>query len=533
MGKITRKPSYILCLIKALVVSWLVTGVLLGGLYVYFDNKCKNVYRTMWQEMEDDICEKTGALYNAANDKEYNEALVRLDHSISKAAAEGIYTEVQFASDTVTWSEDMAYLIYTDKDSGQEKIFKASLLNDGVLIDGLKAVVGQQKTVKTFKHEAEIRYVDCAPFIGALYTMIYKDQGLLQEDIEVTNGSDRLGFIGGCINEEDMTFWLNEADNLIDGRKTDTLYYITTQSVEGYAPLATHDVDSPRIETYVLPQGLTYADPSEKNITCEGGNSEDWKVTFRVPGLMSLADVFPVMISETLIIAFVFCTFIAVIVSVVRYANAKNVYDLFEYRRKTTDAMAHDLKTPLAAISGYAENLQENTNPDKAAYYISKIREHADSMNNMIVEILNLSRSEDGRLNIDKEKVDVLKLVEETCAQNNIRADIKGKATVIITDRRLFKQSVDNLLSNAVKFAREGSTVQIDVDDRGLAIRNEFEGEIEDADKLKEAFVKGSDARNAGGNGLGLAIVNNNLRALGHKLILTAKEGRFEALIKF
>ena len=539
--RIARKPSFIMCLVKALVVSWLITGVLYGGLYVYFDNKCKNIYRTMWQELEDDVCEKTEDLYNKrwTTTKEYNDALMRLKYSISKAAVAGIYTDVHFATGKITWPQDDAYLVFTDKDTGEEKVYGTTPAYDGVLTEALSNLV-DRKTADTFMHEAKIRYVNSDPLIGALYSVIYKDRWLLQEDIGITDGTDKIGFICGYINNGSFTFLINKASQLIDGRETDMNYYFGPKFIEGTEFVTANELGSPRIEIYPIPENLGDADSVSKIVRDTNEAYWNWKVGFGLPELPSLASAFPVMVSETLLIAFLIGTVVALIAAIIRYSNAKNVYDLFEYRRKTTDAMAHDLKTPLAAMSGYAENLEENINPDKNPYYISKIRENIDAMNQMVVEILNLSRSEDGIINVDKGKVDIMKLIRESvfemteiCIQNNVKTDIRGKKIVIVTDARLFKQAVDNLLSNAIKFAETGSTILIEVDDGGLFIRNKFEGEIEDVEKLREPFVKGNAARNAGGNGLGLSIVDNNLNALGHKLILTARENLFEALIKF
>ena len=76
------------------------------------------------------------------------------------------------------------------------------------------------------------------------------------------------------------------------------------------------------------------------------------------------------------------------------YNIQKRKFDIFEYRRKMTDAMAHDLKSPMAAISAFAENLSDNVATDKREYYAGKIEEKVAQMNKMVNDILEFSKSE-------------------------------------------------------------------------------------------------------------------------------------------
>lgn len=91
--------------------------------------------------------------------------------------------------------------------------------------------------------------------------------------------------------------------------------------------------------------------------------------------------------------------FLAVFLAVggFRYMKAKSAYDMKCYRIETTNAMAHDLKTPLTAISGYAENLLSQVQVDKREYYAKAILSNIEYMDQMIHDILELSKSEDGR----------------------------------------------------------------------------------------------------------------------------------------
>ena len=224
----------------------------------------------------------------------------------------------------------------------------------------------------------------------------------------------------------------------------------------------------------------------------------------------------------------------ALVWSIVKYQKEKTVWEIFEYRTKTTEAMAHDLKTPLAAIMAYAENLEASSeDPSKVREYSKNINEKVSAMDHMIGDILALSRSETGKIDIVKEDVDVAELVKESLsALPELKADLKGDAK-IETDRKLFKQAIDNLLSNCDRYGDKESPVDITLDPENILIINKTDKTYDDADSLKKPFVKGEDSRGGKGTGLGLAIADNNLNILGYKLELISEKGIFKAIVKF
>jgi hypothetical protein len=218
----------------------------------------------------------------------------------------------------------------------------------------------------------------------------------------------------------------------------------------------------------------------------------------------------------------------------VKYQKDKTIWKIFEYRTKTTEAMAHDLKTPLSAIMAYAENLEASSeDPSKVREYSKNINEKVSAMDHMIGDILALSRSETGKIDIVKEDVDVAELVKESLsALPELKADLKGDAK-IETDRKLLKQAIDNLLSNCDRYGDKESPVDITIDPENLLIINKTDKTYDDVDSLKKPFVKGEDSRGGKGTGLGLSIADNNLNILGFKLELVSEEGTFKAIVKF
>ena len=89
-----------------------------------------------------------------------------------------------------------------------------------------------------------------------------------------------------------------------------------------------------------------------------------------------------------------------------------------------------------------------------------------------------------------------------------------------------------NLINNAVFYSKEGTQIDISLDEKDLIIINISEEKTDNAENLKDPFVKGSRSRGSGGTGLGLAIANNNLAMLGFKLEIQSKDDKFIATVK-
>ena len=240
--------------------------------------------------------------------------------------------------------------------------------------------------------------------------------------------------------------------------------------------------------------------------------------------------------SMVIIIAALICTAISgTVLSVIRYQKDKTVCEIFEYRRKTTEAMAHDLKTPLASIMAYSESIEESAGvPAKVAEYSGKITGKATDMNHMIEDILALSKTGTAGVDIKPEDIDVISLIKESSkAFPDMKTEIKGEGKVIKTDRKLFSQAIDNLLSNCDRYGEKDFPVIISLSSDSLTITNKTSMTYSDVESLKEPFVKGKDSRGGKGTGLGLSIADNNLKILGYKLELTSAADVFTARVNF
>ena len=237
-----------------------------------------------------------------------------------------------------------------------------------------------------------------------------------------------------------------------------------------------------------------------------------------------------VLVVAMLAISFIPASFI--------YSRRKRNYEIFEYRRKMTDAMAHDLKTPMAAILSYAENLENHTGEDKQEFYVSKITEKVWQMNRMVNSMLDFSRAENTTVTVKKAPVDIGTVLADAISENeheitNKRLTVSyEKAEVTVnTDKDLFAQAIGNLINNAALYAREESTITVTCDSSKVVIINVAAVKVEDAEAMKQPFAKGSESRRNYGTGLGLAIADNNLTLLGFKLDVKSEDDKFVATV--
>lgn len=226
---------------------------------------------------------------------------------------------------------------------------------------------------------------------------------------------------------------------------------------------------------------------------------------------------------------------LSLVVSYRTYMVEQGHFRMEQYRQETTNAMAHDLKTPLTAISGYAESLRDNVHPEKKDYYADAIFENVQHMNRLVENILELAKVEDVNRKPELVKVDLRKITENILKQYEILTvdkklgfDVQGDA-VIRADADMMVRAVENLISNVVKYALEDTIVYIAISPEGYEIRNAIKGELDvGAEELWKPFVKGSNSRTeTQGTGIGLTIVKNIAELHGFDFALACEGEEF------
>lgn len=199
-------------------------------------------------------------------------------------------------------------------------------------------------------------------------------------------------------------------------------------------------------------------------------------------------------------------------------------YETEERRRKMSDAMAHEMKTPLSIIKNYSEVLSEEKDEDKRKRYLNTIIEETDDMNHMIVSMLDLSKMEAGTYPLELSVFFMKSVVEQVVSRTKILRERKNlqvnidyeEKDKILADKKLLTQSICNLMLNAIAHAEENSTILIRVKESEDTARFEILNRgkpvaRKDQNKIWDSFYRGEGTKDRvkGGNGLGLSIVKN------------------------
>lgn len=221
-------------------------------------------------------------------------------------------------------------------------------------------------------------------------------------------------------------------------------------------------------------------------------------------------------VSVSCLIMFIF---VAYILSKQTYKIYLQQEELSTKRKEMTDALAHDLKTPLGIISGYAQNLQDNVHTEKREHYAEHILSNIHRMDGIIKKMLEMSKlsSDSFEINIeDVSLIDISKKIisryKNICDEKHIRVSSDGEA-VIKADKALLERVVDNFFVNALDNMGDGGIIRISIQNNMLEIYNSGSHISEDfIDDIWLPYKKGNaDRGNTKGSGIGLSIVRTIL----------------------
>ena len=218
-------------------------------------------------------------------------------------------------------------------------------------------------------------------------------------------------------------------------------------------------------------------------------------------------------------------------------------YDITEqvnaekHRQAFTANVSHELKTPLQAIIGSAE-LMENgiVKTDDLPRFVGHIRKEASRLLYLIDDIIRLSQLDEGA-EMDQEDVPLKQLAEDVCETltdaaklKDVTLEVTGEDVVMHGVRRLLYEILYNLCDNAIKYNRAGGSVTVSVSqktneicvsvkDTGIGIPPEHQ------DKIFERFyrVDKSHSKQSGGTGLGLSIVKHAVQYHHGKIVLASQ----------
>ncbi|MDB8852632.1 sensor histidine kinase [Peptostreptococcus anaerobius] len=215
--------------------------------------------------------------------------------------------------------------------------------------------------------------------------------------------------------------------------------------------------------------------------------------------------------------------------------------DMVSNMRKEFSAnVSHELKTPLTSISGYAEIMKNGIVKEKDINnFADRIHKEASRLIKLVNDIINISRLDEGYVDIEKEDVDLFEMSREISSRlakqandKGIKVALEGERVICHGIRQILDDMVYNLVENAIKYNKEngkvtiwvGSTldgVKIRVTDTGIGIADE------ETDRIFERFyrVDKSHSKEIGGTGLGLSIVKHGAMVHGASLSVDSKLG--------
>ena len=211
---------------------------------------------------------------------------------------------------------------------------------------------------------------------------------------------------------------------------------------------------------------------------------------------------------------------------------------LIASRKKAVHTITHELRTPLAAITGYTELLQKEFSKGNNVHFIENIQESSERMRIMLNTLLDFFRLDNGKEQprLSPCRISTITHTLETeftpiAMSKELSLTVKdGSDAIVLTDKERILQIGNNLLSNAVKFTEKGGVFLTTDYDNGiltLVVEDTGTGMTEEEQlQIFGAFERLSNAAVKDGFGLGLAIVHNIVTMLHGKTRLESKKGK-------
>jgi signal transduction histidine kinase len=227
--------------------------------------------------------------------------------------------------------------------------------------------------------------------------------------------------------------------------------------------------------------------------------------------------------------------------------NSRELAEASQNKSQFVSSMSHELRTPLNAIIGLTEMMVANAarfGTEKAQEPLRRVNAAGTHLLSLINEVLDLSKIEAGKLELNPESVNLPRLIDEVIGtagqlaeknQNRLIVEAQENLGALHADSMRLKQILLNLLSNACKFTKEGEValrvrkvadgrdwVELAVADTGIGMTAEQQA------KLFQDFTQADSltARRYGGTGLGLAISRKLARMMGGDVTVASQPGK-------
>ena len=236
------------------------------------------------------------------------------------------------------------------------------------------------------------------------------------------------------------------------------------------------------------------------------------------------------------------------------FVDVTEIRRLESMRKDFVANVSHELRTPITAVRSAAETARRTIekDPEAALRFVDMIERNAHRLQELVEDLLELSRIESKQVRLQTEPVDIAPVAEQVLAVFREAVDRRKLKTVIAVptfprparaDRRAIEQVLTNLIENAVKYCREGATVTVRIAEaegiaqngaqtsRTIRVSIEDTGPGIDAKHLPRLFERFYRAdkgrsRDMGGTGLGLSIVKHLVEAMDGKVGVESTPGK-------
>jgi len=230
--------------------------------------------------------------------------------------------------------------------------------------------------------------------------------------------------------------------------------------------------------------------------------------------------------------------------AVVVLNDITEIKKLEKMRSEFVANVSHELRTPLTSIQGFVETLKDGAinDPGKAQYFLEIIEKQSNRLNNLIEDILQLSKIESQEIIMNLQSINLRDLIDKTISEfkkkieqknHKIKINISPQLPLIKADPEQIEVVFRNLLDNAIKYTPNGGeiyisafekaeNIYIEIADNGIGISAEH------LPRIFERFyrVDKDRSRKLGGTGLGLAIVKHIVQAHGGTIGVESKPGK-------
>ncbi len=207
--------------------------------------------------------------------------------------------------------------------------------------------------------------------------------------------------------------------------------------------------------------------------------------------------------------------------------------------------VSHDLKTPLTGLKNYVELLQDDKDPAHMDEYIQKIVQYTNRLDQLVVDLFDVSKANAGALKVDLVCVDVCEMIRQVQAEYATQWQDKDLATVyklqqtpamVMIDPNKMVRVFENLIQNISRYALDHTRVFIEVkeedDHYKICYKNTSKAPLDfNPEEITERFVRGDKSRHEVGSGLGLAIVKSFTEIQGGIFAIEIDGDLFKAII--